>query len=144
MIIETKKLKLMLDRNEKLQSIVTIGLRNALFEIGLDAARSLTDSINNDGRTGRTYFISGNPHVASAPGEFPANRTGKLKKSMNYLVRGVREVEWGSESPYSIFLEEGTENMAPRALIRETAESRGAHHALMLNIGVDDEIKRHS
>lgn len=144
MIVESKKLRTLLDRTEKLQSIVATGLRNALFEIGLDASRSLSDSINNNGHTGRTYFISGTPHIASAPGEFPANRTSRLKKSMNYIVRGTREVEWGSESPYALFLEEGTENMQPRAFIRATQQSRGAHHAQMLNLGVDDEIKRHS
>lgn len=136
--------KKQLDALEKAQSYIATGIKNALHEIGLDAARSLSDSINNQSRNGRTYFINGTPYEASAPGEFPANRTSKLKKSMNYITRGNSEVEWGSESPYAGFLEDGTSKMAPRALVQETYRLKKAHHAVILESEVDNAIKRHS
>lgn len=127
----------------KADRIFKIGLRKALFDIGLDATRESIDIINNSGRTGRIYNIRGNPHTASAPGEAPANRTGRLKKSMNYRVRDISEVEWGSLIPYGEFLEKGTRRMAKRPFLTPIFESRGSHHAQLLLKWVQDEIKRH-
>lgn len=124
------------------ERIFLIGLRKALYDIGLDATRAAIDSINNSGRTGRVYRIRGNIHVASAPGEPPANLTGKLRRSLNYRVRGVDEVEWGSLISYGQFLEEGTRRMRKRPFLTPVHKVRGSHHKKLLQIWVRDEIKR--
>lgn len=120
------------------------GLRNALFEIGKDAARAAAALINNNGRSGRLYFYGGKPHRASAPGEPPANRTGRLKKSMDYSVHGDYQVEFGSTASYAKDLEEGSDKIEPRPFLKEVVESKGAQHAETLGAEVTDEIKRRS
>ena len=118
------------------------GIRNALYKIGLDSVRHASSLINNEGRTGRTYFINGTPHVASGPGEAPANRTGKLKRSFNYLVRGVTELEWGNEISYAASLEHGTKRMAPRQFLTPTHEKLQSQVVMDLEEEVDNAIKR--
>jgi hypothetical protein len=59
----------------------------------------------------------GHTYRASAPGEPPASRFGRLRQSISYEVEmnqseGVAYI--GSQVKYSIYLELGTRNMAPR------------------------------
>lgn len=119
------------------------GVERALFDIGFDAAREAEMMINNEGRDGRLYITNGLPHVASSPGDAPANLSGRLKKSMNFVVRGD-EVEWGSTAGHAVFLELGTRKMDPRPFLAKVEEMRGELHATMLEERVDREIKRRS
>jgi hypothetical protein len=52
---------------------------------------------------------------ASAPGDWPANRTGNLKASISSEVGGD-EVTVGTGMPYSGFLRNGTSRMARRKM----------------------------
>lgn len=120
------------------------GVRRGLFAMGKDAAIESARMINNSGRSGRVYMIEGFPHVSSAPGQAPANITGRLRRSFNYRVQGVYQVEWGatSASPYAKWLELGTKNMSPRPTIQVVAKKRGLHHARYLEREVHDAIRR--
>lgn len=118
------------------------GIRKALFDIGLDAAREAEMMINNEGREGKAYDINGFIHIASSPGDAPANLSGRLKRSISFAVRGYHEVEYGSPVPYAKFLEVGTNRMEARPFLGKVEEMRGEMHGVMLEQGVDDEIKR--
>ncbi len=120
------------------------GLRNALFDIGQLATFKANTMINSGGRTGRVYFINGSAHQASAPGEAPANLTGKLAKSLNYDVHGVEEVQWGSTINYGRWLEEGTRKMRPRPSLSVVHGDMAGVAEVYLGGRVDDAIKRRS
>lgn len=125
---------------------VRTGIRKSLYDIGKDAARMAEMSINNNGKSGLLYIINGLPHQASAPGEAPANMSGKLKRSMNYAVHGYDEVEFGAgkEAPYAAYLESGSSNIEPRPFLSKVHKTRGNLYAEVLNQGVDREVKRRS
>jgi len=71
------------------------------------ARRSLTGP-----RSGRVYRLGGRPHRASAPGEPPADRSGRLMRSLVVVADRL-----ASTAPYARYLEHGTARMAPRPFI---------------------------
>src|SRR3546814_6776743 len=70
--------------------------------------------IHNGRRTGRVYTFRGRKHQASAPGEVPANRTGRLANSVDYEATGHHTLVFGERAEYAGWLENGTTRMAPR------------------------------
>lgn len=95
-----------------------VALNHAWKEAGIIVTEKLRYMIRNGPRTGRVYTFRGRKHQASAPGEVPANRTGKLANSVGYLVSGHDDMQVGEEAEYAGFLEHGTRNMAPRPHLR--------------------------
>lgn len=83
-------------------------LRLALNEIGSEVVNSTANFIFNPPKTGRWYNFNGRPYQASAPGESPANRSGRLAKSGDYKVRNFQEMTVGETAYYAKWLEEGT------------------------------------
>jgi len=91
------------------------GLENALYEHGPEVIRETRRLIINGPKTGRVYSFRGASHQASAPGEPPANRTGRLAGSGDFRVRNWQEMTVGQTADYAIFLAEGTRGrIAPR------------------------------
>lgn len=92
--------------------------------------RGLISEVLVGNRSGRIYkvpagkakkikgqFVGGRTYQASAPGEAPASRTGRLRTSYRFRVikdnnRYVGEV--GTPMLYGLFLQEGTRKMAKR------------------------------
>lgn len=85
-------------------------LKRALHEIGIEVRREVRRLIRNTNKTGRLYGT----HRASSVGEAPANRTGKLTKSVNFNVRNEQEMSIGESAEYAVFLENGTKKIKPR------------------------------
>ncbi len=101
------------------------GSRQALFFIGRDLRRTARKKILDKPKTGKIYIVRRGKrtrrHQASAPGEAPANLTGKLRKSVGFKVRGSRQLEFGAGLDgvnYAGFLENGTTRMEPRPYLR--------------------------
>lgn len=92
---------------------------HALHEIGVIVGRENKRIITTGARTGRVYRIRGIDHQAGAPGEPPANRTGRLYKSYDYKVAGWHTMKVGEEAPYALFLEDGTRRMGGRLGARQ-------------------------
>jgi len=91
------------------------GLESALYDIGSEVVRETERLIINGPKTGRVYSFRGARHQASAPGEPPANRTGRLARSGDYIVRNWQEMTVGETAEYAGFLENGTrKRIAPR------------------------------
>lgn len=102
------------------------GIETALYTIGEDVGLRVKQLLTQGPKTGRVYRIRGVDHQASAPGEAPASRTGRLVRSFNYNVHGFYQMEVGEDAPYAGWLEDGTENMEPRPhLIRAITELQG-------------------
>jgi len=90
------------------------GLNQALYEIGTLVGRETDRILTSGRRTGRLYMFRGSPHRASAFGEPPANRSGRLVRSYDYKVSGWHTLRVGEGAPYAKFLELGTKFMKPR------------------------------
>lgn len=112
------------------------GMRNALAEIGQEVVNETKRLITTGARTGRIYRFRGRPHQASAPGEVPANRSGKLADSGGYRVKSHSEMVVGEEAPYAGYLENGTRGrMAPRPhlITAINNKARDTEQALLRN-----------
>lgn len=100
------------------------GCRRGLLEVGPIINRTMINRIINPPKTGKVYKIGGHLHQASAPGESPANLSGRLADSVAYKVAGPHELIVGAEAPYAKWLEGFIRNrIAPRPFIRPSVES---------------------
>ena len=97
--------------------------RRAFYDIGRDMRDETRRLIKERPKHGITYYRFGKKHVASAPGEAPANWTGKLRRSVGFSVR-KDEVEYGYKIFYGKFLEHGTIHMRPRPGLRKAYENK--------------------
>ena len=115
----------------RIQRIIQAGVSsmydsaNQLAEIGKGYVQ---DSIRHEG-TYKPYIDKrGNQRMSSAPGEPPASASGNdLDKSIYSKKISKRNsnpaiAEFGSNSPYAMSLEYGTEKMAPRPFMRPAVE----------------------
>ena len=111
-----------------------VGLENALYEIGADVIRETKRFIINGPKTGRVY----GRHQASAPGEPPATRTGRLARSGDFKVRNWQEMTVGETAEYADFLENGTRGrIAPRPHLIRAVNSK----ARDLQVGILENVK---
>lgn len=71
-------------------------------------------------RSGRFYRVPGTNalYQASAPGEPPASRTGRLRTSIDTSATSNESVKVGTPVIYGLHLERGTSRMRPRQFIR--------------------------
>lgn len=80
-------------------------------------------------------------HTASAPSETPAVITGKFRKSVDFKVRGNRELEFGaneSAPDYAEFLEKGTSKMEARKPFKRTV----LKNKEKIKSNIDTQIKK--
>lgn len=127
-------------------------IRREFYAIGKDLVKDMKGYIG-EGKSGRTYMTKkgvskfkksgvtasilnkSRAHVASAPGEAPANWTGRLRESLNFEVVGATEqsLRFGVDEkrvrggcPYAKYLEykdlvgmtgNGSKRIAPRPFV---------------------------
>jgi len=101
------------------------GIRQGFFRLAKDLQATANKDILRKPKKGRTYIVRGpsgrkRRHVASAPGESHANRSGKLRRSMGWKISGSKLMEFGygagPDTPpeYAPFVENGTRRMEAR------------------------------
>ncbi|MCK5602299.1 hypothetical protein KAR91_10530 [Candidatus Pacearchaeota archaeon] len=75
-------------------------------------------------KTGRYYLYKGRRLRASSPGEFPANRSGKLRKSVGFDVNNSEEMEFGYRDSvdYGKWLETKEPKRGGRAALKRIVE----------------------
>ncbi len=93
----------------------------------VDAVRNTTLETLSGSRTGRKYKVPGTQKIytASAPGEPPAQATGRLRQSVKTSVRseGKKIIgEVGTDLDYGKELEHGTSKVAPRPWLHPSFE----------------------
>lgn len=107
-------------------SLTQDAIRNGFQDFGQVLTQDLQQKINRQGKRGRLYRVRGQKrrYRASAANQFPATRTGNLKKSVRYEVKGSSYMEFGvtDNAPYAEYLQLGTSRMAARKLVREISE----------------------
>ena len=127
---------------ERAQHTHRQGVKDGFHIIGQLVGIRTKKLIINPPKTGRVYRIKGIPHQASAPGEAPANRTGRLARSYNYQVSGDVQLAVGESAPYAGYLEDGTRKMKKRPhLIRAINETQGQSVAAMQG-AIDRAVKK--
>lgn len=103
---------------EKSARVTERALRKSFYYIGKDLVSSASKSILKKPKSGRVYLIRRGGrlrrHQASAPGEAPANFTGNLRRSLDFIVQGSKEMTFGADADYAKFLELGTRKMEKR------------------------------
>lgn len=103
-------------------------MRAVLDTIGREVVVDVKTQMTTKNKTGRVYRVgtglNGNVlknsrlHRASAGNEYPAVRSGNLRKSMYYKVRSYNTVVIGNSARYAKYLENGTSKLQPRKLVK--------------------------
>lgn len=136
---KNKKVFILLSKSEE---NAKKGGRVGLFRIGqllTDVARA---GIKNQPKTGEYYKYKGRRKRASAPGQYPANRSGELRRSIDFRVDGNSRMIFGAGKEYGKFLEEGTRNMEPRPFLKKTVKKMESTNKQILIKAFDEEMKR--
>lgn len=100
---------------DMLSAWALLGARRGLDKFAKKIRKVTQDGIKNPPKTGIKY-----PSLrvrSSRAGEYPANQTGKLRRSISYQLVGNQKAFVGSTIYYSNYLAFGTRYMAKRAFI---------------------------
>jgi hypothetical protein len=99
-------------------------IKNAFSSHGKRCVDALKRIITGGTRSGRMYTYDGRRIRASAPGEPPANRSGRLANSNAFTSRSkelaIFNTAFNKRAPYPSYLEEGTKKMEARAWFEKT------------------------
>jgi hypothetical protein len=99
-------------------------IKSSFSTHGKKVTDALKRIIMNGTRSGRMYTYNGRRIRASAPGEPPANRSGRLANSNDFVARrqelAIFNTAFANGAPYPSFLEEGTSKMEARAWFEKT------------------------
>lgn len=118
---------------EKAPGVTKNAVRKGLYFVGKELQKEGQRLVISGPKTGRLYRIKGRKrrHRASAPGEPPANRSGDLQKSINFIVRGWDRMTYGAGEKammiYPAVLELGTKKtnrIEPRPYLIRSIESK--------------------
>jgi HK97 gp10 family phage protein len=95
-------------------------------------------------KTGRTYKFKGKTHQASAAGEYPANRSGKLRKSVGFDVLDSEDMEFGYRDSvnYGKWLEDGTKKIKKRPALNRTVQDNKIKVLNIIGLEIEKEIIR--
>jgi len=98
-------------------------------------------------KTGRIYTYRGRTHQASAPGEYPANRSGNLVKNIEFQILSSEKLEFGAKNgaPYAISLELGNKTgnrMKPRPFLDKTVQNNKLKILNIIGKEIEKEIIR--
>jgi hypothetical protein len=107
-----------------LNQINVRGIRQAFYQVGVIARRTIKDNIMKKPRFGKTYKFRGRRHRASVEGESFANRSGDAKATLGFDVRGAQELHFGfrenAKTTYTRILEERKNRPTLRIASRST------------------------
>lgn len=105
---------------DRMPKTAMTGLFNALQDIGSEFVREEVRLQKLRNKTGRIY----GGIRASAPGEVPQKRTGRLARSTDSRTHSPIYMTFGQEVDYAKFLAEGTRRMAPRANLKKAVSNK--------------------
>ena len=105
------------------------------------AAQEIRDKTK---KTGRFYIFKGKRIRASAPGEYPAKRTGDLARSLGWDVKNYQEMQTVSrlDAEYPKTLELGSQKIARRSYLARTARDNVTEIKNILEHEIEKEIRK--
>ncbi len=94
-------------------------LRISLYDSGKKLKQTASTNILKKPKSGRKYIRRDKlgrrrVHIASAPGESWANRTGEARRGLVYRVSGTDKLIFGNIVEHAAYMENGTSNVKPR------------------------------
>ena len=121
---------------ENLSQLTNQSMRQAWFRVGKDLIKTAKTHILASDKAGILYGVvrrggkkrlvklrSGLPtHRASAPGQPPANLNSDLRKSLDFKIRGTRQLTFSANTPYARRLELGGGAIAKRPYLIRSAK----------------------
>ena len=119
-----------------------VACRKSLYDAGKRLFKTVSDGILHTEKHGVYYRYKKVLIRASAPGEFTANRSGKLRRSYDFKVDGFRSMSFGSNIDYAVYTELGTVNMAARKNMGQAVEQSNAIILDTMQKNLDEELKR--
>lgn len=132
-------------RTEKAYQNARHGMRKGLYELGKILTKTAKDGIKNPPKTGRYYKYKKRRYRASAPGEYPANRSGTLRKSVVFSVKGYERMIFASGAGnafYAKFLEKGTRKIKPRTFLEKAHKTNETKALQLIGKNIYQEIIR--
>jgi len=95
-------------------------------------------------KTGRFYKYKGRIIRASSQGEYPAVRSGHLKKSLGYQVYGNETLLIGSRSDekYPTFVELKKSNFGGRSYLKKSVDENKTELSDIINKNIYAELKK--
>jgi hypothetical protein len=126
----------LLDRNKK-------ALKDAWFDVGKEVVRETQKILTTGPRTGKWYTYKGKPYQASAEGEAPARRSGKLAFDADYKIKSWQEMTVGESLPYAkMENKEGYGRIKSRPHIIVAVNNKKQETVNIIQDALDREIKR--
>ena len=131
---------------ETLADDIFYEIEKGFWEIGKLVTSKLSNNILRTKKSGVMYKYKTRRLRASAAGEYPRNRSGFLRKSINFEVMSSTRMEIGLSAPYAKYLQ-GDEDFAPkrlfpRKLLNEVIDDTDQEQRDILEKRMDAAVKR--
>lgn len=137
---------------ENIAANTRFGVEKALWRSGKDIHAEFNRQVLAKDKTGKLYIRrtksgAGRRHIASAPGETPANRTGAYRKTFDFSVDGAHQltvglepVDYSTSGVYPFYLEVGTRRMKPRPGLANSIQASERDIIRNLSGGIEEAI----
>ena len=130
---------------EHLAANTRFGVEKALWLSGKDIKAEFNRQVLAKDKTGRLYIRRdragrGRRHVASAPGQTPANRSGAYRKGFGFSVAGAHQLVVGGSAEHALWLEVGTSRMRKRPGLRNSVKASERDIIRNLTTNIEDRL----
>ena len=120
------------------------GIEKAFYFIGKDLMGEFNRQVLAKNKSGQLYIIrrgkTRRRHIASAPGETPANISGKYRKGIGFKVDGANQLIFGNSAEHAGFLESGTRFMKKRPGLGNAVKSSERTIIRDLSSNIEDRL----
>lgn len=117
--VEIEGLEDILIGMQSLGRVARVELRKGMREAATVVADRAREELRANDVTGKTYIVKGKEHIASAPGEYPAQLTRKLSKSIKiHIAKSGLAARILTADPKAHIQEYGSINQAARPFLR--------------------------
>lgn len=121
------------------------GAMKGLWFAGKELEKDVKDKIKDRStKTGRYYKYKGRRLRASAAGEYPANRSGNLRKSVGFDVLSSEDMEFGYRTSvdYGKYIEQGTKRMDKRPALDKTVQRKKIYILNIIGREIEKELSK--
>jgi len=129
---------------ENITARTRFGIEKSLYRTGKDLVGEFNRQVLDKSAKSGTIYIRKDKlgrrrrHIASAPGETPANRTGVYRRAVGFKVSGINLI-FGNSAEYAGFLELGTSRMRKRPGLGNAIEASERDIMRNLTDGIVEE-----
>jgi hypothetical protein len=120
------------------------GIEKAFYFIGKDLIGEFNRQVLAKNKTGNLYIVrrgkTRRRHIASAPGETPANISGAYRKGIGFKVDGANQLVFGNSTEHASYLENGTRFMKKRPGLGNTVKSSERTIIRDLSSNIEDRL----